>query len=438
MNRRNFLLQAAGGFVATRKPNLLFVLADQWRAQTLPSSGDRNLEAPNLARLANEGVHFDRVYASYPLCTPSRASLITGRFPHACGMVRNDLRLPLEEPSIAVQLKQAGYATGYIGKWHLDGEERPGFVPPGPRRRGFDFWAAFNRGHRYYDSIYFRDTPEPVQRKGFEPDDQTDLAIDFIRKKKQDPFYLFLSWGPPHTPRTPPEEFRKRYSPARFVLRENVPPSYEEKAREGHAGYYGLCAALDRCFGRLLKALDEERLAQDTLVVFTADHGDMLGSHGLEYKNVPYEESARIPLLLRYPRLLRGGGRSDLLVSNTDLMPTLLSLCGARTPEGVQGTDLSALIATGKGDRPESVFAEGQMGGEGEWRMVVRGLDKLVIDRQGEVTHLYNLGQDPYEMNNLAAARAQQRTRDELVALMKQWRQRTQDERSESGLRRRG
>jgi arylsulfatase A-like enzyme len=415
----------------------LFVLADQWRPQTLPSAGDKVLDAPNLARLAREGVHFDRAYASYPVCTPSRASMITGKFPHACRMPKNDLLLPLEEPSIAAQMKAAGYSTGYIGKWHLDGVERPGYVPVGPRRRGFDYWAAFNRGHRYFDSIYFRDTPDPIQTTGFEADYQTDLAVDFIRRNKQNPFYLFLSWGPPHTPRTPPPGLRAHYRPSDFELRENVPADYEDKARAGHVGYYGLCTALDRCFGRLLRTLDDEGLARDTIVVFTSDHGDMLGSQGLEYKNEPYEESARIPLLVRWPARIAGGQRSDLLVSNVDYMPTLLSLCGAKVPPGVQGRNLATQWVTGEGPRPESIFAEGKMAGENEWRMIVRGFDKLVVDREGDATHLYNLAQDPFEMRNLATLRTHQRLRDELTALLREWQKRTGDGRSASGLRRR-
>lgn len=140
--------------------------------------------------------------------------------------------------------------------------------------------------------------------KGFEPDYQTALAVEFIKQNRQSPFFLYLSWGPPHTPRTPPDSVKGLYHPRQFALRENVPLEYEEKARVEYAGYYGLCTALDRCLGILLKAIDAEGLAENTIVVFTADHGDMLGSQALEYKNQPYEESARVPLLVRYPKAL--------------------------------------------------------------------------------------------------------------------------------------
>ncbi len=429
LDRRAFLRTAAAAAVAApeRRPNVLFILADQWRAQTLGAAGDPDLRAPNLDRLAREGLYFSRACASYPLCTPSRASLLTGRFPHACRTYQNNIQLPLDEVCIGGVLSKEGYATGYIGKWHLDGEAKPGFVPPGPRRRGFDYWAAFNRGHEYFDPVYFRDTGQPIRPGGFEPDYQTGLAADFIHRNRTGPFCLFLSWGPPHTPRKPPPKYARLYDPRQFRLRENVPELYEEKARAAYAGYYGLCSALDDNLGRLLKVLDEEAVADDTIVIFTADHGDMLGSHGLEFKNVPYEESARIPLLMRYPRKLRRGGTLDFLVSAVDYMPTLLSMCGAEAPRDVQGRDLAGLILDGAGERPESLYAEGRLRSSAEWRMIVRGADKMVVNSRLEVTHLYNLSQDPFEMTNLAGEAAATRKRDELKALLRTWILRTSD-----------
>ncbi len=445
MDRRRFLGTAAGLSVlnpappaALRRPNLLFILADQWRAQTLPSAGDPDLEAPNLKTLALAGTHFSRVYASNPVCTPSRASILTGRFPHACRMPHNDLLLPLEEKCMAAEMSKAGYATGYIGKWHLDGDGKPGFVPPGPRRRGFDYWAAFNRGHEYFRSAYFGDRDEPIRPEGFEPDYQTDLAIGFIEKNQARPFYLYLSWGPPHTPRTPPPQYAKLYDPRQFHLRPNVPESYRDTARRGLAGYYGLCTALDANFGRILRALERLRLAEDTLVVFNADHGDMLGSQGLEFKGVPFEESVRVPLLMRYPRLLAAGRADPTLISNVDLMPTLLSLCGAAVPAGVQGRDLSGPLFQGRGGPPESVYAYGRLGTEREWRMIVRGADKLVVNKDGQVTHFYNLANDPYEIENLAGEPGHARWSDELRAHLAAWRRRVGDGIDASGLKKRG
>lgn len=431
MDRRHFLIQSATTLAAqTRRPNILFLLASQWRAQCLPSANDLDMQAPHLARLANEGVHFERAYASYPLSSPSRAALLTGKFPHACRVSKNDVQLPLDEPSIAAVLKAAGYATGFIGKWHLDGADSPGFVPPGPRRRGFDYWAAFNNGHRYFDATYFRDDDKPLRSDVFEPDYQTDLAIDFIRRNKQNPFHLFLSWGPPHPPRIAPESTAKLYNRWRFTLRENISDGYETK---NIAGYYGLCSALDACVGKLMRTLDELQLAEDTIVVFTSDQGDMLGSHGLENGNEFYEESAHIPLLVRYPPRIKAGSRNDALLSNVDYMPTLLAMSGAAIPEGVQGRNLAGQWTGAKSERPESIFAEGKIGVPGEWRMMIRGFDKVVTDRRGEITHHFNLEQDPFETTN-HAGRVPARRRDELLALIRLWRKQLNDGISGSGL----
>ncbi len=267
--------------------------ANGWRA-------DPDFQTPNLELLAKQGARFDRLYAVCPAGGPSRAALITGRYPYASGVTRDDVRLPVDQPSIAEQLKGAGYETGFIGQWLLDGAEEPGFVPPGPRRHGFQYWAAFNRGYHYFDSVYFRDKPEPIHAEGFEPVlSFCPQAIDFIKQKRQNPFCLFLAWGPPHPPRTPP------------------------------SSYHALCSALDTNAGRLMRALDEQHLTEDTIVVFTSDCGDMLGSHGLEGANVPFEESVRVPLVVRYPREINAGRTYDFPLSNADLMPSVLGLCGA-------------------------------------------------------------------------------------------------------------
>lgn len=416
MTRRGFVSSAAAALQApVKRPNLLFIVADTWRGQALPSAGDVDLVAPNLARLAKEGVNFTRAYTSYPVCCPSRAAMLTGRFPHAAGVARNHTRLPLEQKTMSVELKRAGYRTGYIGKWHLDGRENPGFVPP-ERRRGFDNWAAYNVAHQHYDGVYFRDSPEPIQTTGFEADYQTNLAIEFIKQKSPQPFYLYLSWVAPHAPFTPPARHAK-YDPAALHMRANVPDRSDEQARKDLAGYYGLCSAVDENLGRLLKEVDD-----DTIVVFTSDHGITLWSHGVDAIDLPYEECTRIPLLMRYPRRLKAGTENDTLVSNVDFAPTLLSLCGVDPMEGMQGVNLMA-----DGAVPESIYAEGALGEPGEWRMVVRGVDKLVVDASLKPTHLYNLFQDPYELKNLLSEGAERRKADELAALLRRWAFRTSD-----------
>jgi arylsulfatase A-like enzyme len=196
-------------------------------------------------------------------------------------------------------------------------------------------------------------------------------------------------------------------------------------------------SALDDSVGRLMRALDEQHLAEDTIVVFTSDYGDMLGSQGLEGANVPFEESVRVPLVIRSPRQIEGGHTHQFSLSNVALVPTLLGLCGVPSPDGTQGQDLSNLLTSGQGPHLESVYCLGKLGAAAEWRMVVRALDKLVVDRDLNVTHLYNLATDPYEMKNLAQDAKQELKRDALKALLKDWMRRTADRTDPSGLKKR-
>jgi arylsulfatase A-like enzyme len=430
--RRTFLQSTAliPCFIASaaeRKPNVVLVLTDQWRGQTFPGVSF-DLRAPSLRRLAEEGITFPRSYTSYPQSGPARAALLSGRFPHACGVLEDDIQMPLDQPTLSMVMREAGYRTGFIGKWGLDGAGDPGFVPPGPRRRGFDYWAAFNRGNRFYESLYFRDTAEPILASGFEPDYQTDLALDFIKQNRENPFFLFLSWGPPHPPRNPPERVADLYTPAKLTVRGNVPEELESRAQIEYASYYAICTALDQCLGRVLDALDSASLREDTIVVFTSTSGTMLASQGLEDTGFPFEECLRVPLLMRYPRLGKAGiVRDDLLVSNVDLAPTLLSICGIATPTEMQGANLAPGFSG-----QEAIFAETK-----QWRAVVRGLDKLVVNRELEATDLYNLGQDPLEQENLVRSRHHQRKKDELNALLREWMRRTQFQMDASGLKKR-
>ncbi|WP_321478174.1 sulfatase [uncultured Paludibaculum sp.] len=427
LDRRGFLTSVATALQprSARRPNLLFIVADEWRGQALPSAGDPNLIAPNLARLAAESVDFRRAYTSYPVCCPARGAMLTGKFPHAAGVPGNHMRLPLTERTISAELKQAGYRTGYIGKWHLDGHESPGFVPV-ERRRGFDYWAAYNLLHQHYGAVYFRDTPAPIRIDGFEADGQTNLAIEFLRQKSAQPFFLYLSWVAPHSPFTPPRG-HATYDPAKLRLRANVPENSRDQASRAAAGYYGLCSAVDENLGRLLAELDRQGMTEDTIVLFTSDHGITLGSHGLDEIDRPCEETVNIPLMIRYPRRLKKRMERDALVSNVDYAPTLLSLCEVQPPAEMQGVDLSGWLTSGRGAPRTPVYAEGQVGSHSEWRMVVHGRDKLVVDCNLRPTHLYHLGHDPYELKNLVALPTSRRKRDDMLALLRQWMSSTSD-----------
>jgi len=294
------------------------------------------------------------------------------------------------------------------------------------RRRGFDYWAAYNVAHRQYDSVYFTDAPVPISISGFEPDYLTGLALDFLRQDSPQPFYLYLSFVAPHAPFTPPPR-HAAYDPDHLHLRQNVPKSIEPAARQDMAGYYGLCSAVDENIGRLLKELDDRGLADDTIVVFTSDHGQMLGSQGLDSIDLPYEESSRVPLLIRYPRRMRAARTIDRLISNVDYAPTLLALCGVEAPKGMQGVNFARVLTGGKAPPSDSIYAEGGLGQPHEWRMTVRKQLKLVVDAALRPTHLYDLRGDPYEQENLVVRASHTQSRDELRALLRRWAARTGD-----------
>ena len=229
----------------------------------------------------------------------------------------------------------------------------------------------------------------------------------------------------------------ERTNAAQLHMRDNVPPEVEARSRDDLAVFYARARTRDRDIGIVLEALDRPGLADDTIVVFTSIHGEQFGSHQGQGDDYVYEETIRIPLAIRYPRVLRGGSQNDMLVSQVDILPTLLHWCGAAIPESVQGRDLSALLEGQPGERPEAVYAEGRLGQKDEWRMLVHGYDKLVADMEGNVTHLFNLAADPFEQTNLANVSAEQLKRDSLLAIERQWMKKLGDGVDPSGLKKR-
>jgi len=196
-----------------------------------------------------------------------------------------------------------------------------------------------------------------------------------------------------------------------------------------------MCSALDAGLGRILEAVEESGISEKTVVVFTSDRGEMLRSHGLDGDGSFHEESVRVPLVIRYPAAIPAGSALEAPVSICDVAPTLLAAAHLPKRSGIQGRDLSGALMRGEAGSSESVYCQGRLGTAEEWRMVVRGLDKVVVDRNLEISHLFNLGQDPYEMENLAEAKGQTRKRDELSAIMQDWMKRSSDRILPSGLK---
>ena len=359
LQRRAFLT-AAGSAVAgliggcgtpcaarnARAPNVVFVLADQWRAQACGYAGDPNLlgMTPTIDRLAAESANFTHAVSCCPVCSPYRASLLTGQYPLTNGLFLNDVCLSTRATSLAQAYAQAGYDTAYIGKWHLDGHGRSAYIPP-ERRQGFDYWKVLECTHAYNRSPYYAGN-DPQQRlwEGYDAFAQTRDAEAYIadRARRDTPFLLVLSWGPPHNPyETAPERFKARFAADRLTLRDNVTGDLAAWRRD-LAGYYAHIAALDESLGHLLATIDNAGLRDDTIVVFTSDHGDMLGSHGQMRKQKPWDESIRVPLLIRGPGVMNRA--IDMPINTPDLMPTLLGACGVPVPASAQGTDFSPVL----------------------------------------------------------------------------------------------
>jgi len=350
---------------ARKRPNIIFLFADQWRASATGYAGDPNVNTPHLNNLAGESLNFRNAVSVCPVCTPYRAALMTGRYPTSTGMFLNDAHLPDSELCIAEVLSANGYKTGYIGKWHLDGHGRKDFVPP-ERRRGFEYWEAAECDHNYRHSHYYAgNSDEMLFWSGYDVFAQTDAAGQFIRNQssKEKPFALFVSYGAPHRPHaTAPDEYKKKYPPESVTLAKNVPATMEELTRKEIQGYYGHCEAIDKSVGDLLAEIDKSGIRENTILVFTSDHGEMMGSHGVSpgQKQVPWSESAGVPFLLRFPAAHGAEGRTmDMPITTPDISATLLGLAGLEIPDTFEGEDLSELIRKRKDRRDHAVLYMG-------------------------------------------------------------------------------
>lgn len=417
--------------MAPNRPNVILVFGDQWRAQaTGYGGGNSKVRTPHLDRLAEESIHFTHAVSGCPVCSPARASLMTGQYPVTHGVFVNDVCLSERAMSLGQAFGEAGYDTAYIGKWHIDGHGRANFIPPG-RRQGFgEYWKVLECTHDYNESHYYSgESDQPLTWEGYDAFSQTREAQQFIRGREgsHSPFLLTLSWGPPHAPyHTAPPEFRDLYRPADVELRPNVPASHAERAREWLAGYYAHCTALDRCVGDLLQTVEEEGIGEETIFLFFSDHGDMLGSHGMVKKQQPWEESIRVPFLLRYPRMFGAGGREvDALIDIPDIMPTLLGLCEIPIPETVEGLDFSGLLR-GDEDPSDGAALLSCPHPFGQWYKELGGREYRGL-RTGRYTYVRSLDgpwllfdnqEDPYQLQNLVGEREEHAGLRELDGLL--------------------
>jgi len=374
----------SGDMSASREPpNILYVMSDQQRFDAL-GLVTTSVRTPALDRLAGEGVRFDQMYVAQAVCTPSRASIFTGLYPHTHKLQRNvygidniladpHYKLGVVWPSL---LRAAGYYTAYIGKWHL-GEKSPPC---------FDEWYGYNSTLSHW-------LGKP-QKSQYRSDLETDQAIEFLERNKAKRFALCVSYYPPHTPYDPPQKYTDMYK---------LDP----------AAYWGAVTAIDACVGRIIEKLDALGLRERTLVIFTSDHGDHFGKRagGSDHKEVPYEETARVPMIVRLPGMFEGGKVREELVANVDIMPTILEAARVASPRDLQGV---SLVPLGRGEEVKGwrtlVCTENCGGALAKPGAHSRGIrtdhHKLILRQRlakgvPGLYELYDLEKDPLEKTNL-------------------------------------
>jgi arylsulfatase A-like enzyme len=438
------------------KPNLIFVLADELRYQSCGFAGDTNAHTPHLDALARQGVTFRNAVSGHPVCAAYRASLFTGKYTTSTGMVINELRMNTNHQFLAQVLTRAGYDTAYIGKWHLWANQlgnhydpQNSFTPPGPYRLGFDgFWAAYNFHHEYFKGYYHTDSPQKIPIEGYEPDFQTELAIGQIKRcsRAGKPFALFLALGTPHDPwnsNNVPAQFYATFADEGKQPRFTLPPNYKpvndpysdawgrfkgpgerQAIPKWMRVYYAMTANLDWNLGRLLQAIDEARVRDNTIVVFTADHGEMMGAQGRRAKNIFYEEAVRVPFVMRWPGRIPEGTTSDACLNTPDIMPTVLGMADLPIPAKVEGTDLSHCAFGQPGPEPEAALMENTgacaVWEDGyEWRALRSKQYTYAIYRKDKKELLFDNLNDPYQLHNRAADPGQAQTMTRLRALLK-------------------
>jgi arylsulfatase A-like enzyme len=420
-----------------KQPNLVYVFADQLRADVLGYAGDKRAHTPNIDRFASQSMDFKNAVSVYPVCAPYRASLFTGKYPSSTGMVINEIRCMPDPDAIGHVLTNGGYQTGYIGKWHLynhstdHSDMSNHYVPPGPYRLGFDgVWASYGFNHSYKKGFYFKDDFVRHDIEGYEPDTQTDLAVEYLESvDREKPFAMFLSYGTPHDPWTwdnAPDDYADMFREVQFddppnftgeasadvfwaarFTKEWVKENWIPNRNSFKQVYYSMVANLDANFGKLMAALDRLGLAEDTIVVFTSDHGEMWGAHERIAKKIFYEEAARVPFLMRWPARIAAASQTDLCLNTPDIMPTLLDLLQLPIPASVEGQSVARRILGEAGPEPEAAFLQGmghtfQWGDGDEWR-ALRDKQYTYARFIDGKEYLYDHQRDPFQLTNLAA-----------------------------------
>ena len=427
---------------AENKPNLIIIHTDEHNFRTLSCyqkllpedqafvwGKGNNSTTPNIDRIANEGAISTSYYASSPVCTPSRASLVTGLYPQATGAPKNGLHLSEDVPTFATILKAQGYATSYVGKWHLAGH--------GKYKFGVKYKAGFD-DNRYMmmggHAPYFHITENSFKginknrMKGFSEDELvhatdffTDKTLEILERDKDKPFAVMLSIPDPHTPDVAKPPYNKMYSHLEIEAPKTMATKYtaikpswatdktknetvgaksfdNDNERNALKDYFGMVSHIDDSVGRILKFLEDNNLVDNTIIIFTSDHGDMFFEHNRRNKGVPYEASARIPFVIRYPNKIPEGKIINAAYTNVDFAPTILSLMDVKTNAKFHGLDTSKdFTNSDKLVNSDRITYYAKSGGR--WVTAVNDRYKLVIDKN-EKPYLFDLEKDPDELIN--------------------------------------
>jgi len=476
-----------------KNPNLLFIYTDEQAINTLAAYGNNQIEMPNLNRLAEQSVVFDQAYVTQPVCTSSRSTLLTGLYPHTNGCTENNIILPPEITCLPEMLAEEDYSTAHFGKWHL-GDEL--FA-----QHGFDEWVSIEDAYNsWFSEGRDRDTTSSYHdfllRNGIEPKNGSrfsraeacrlpeeygkpaflaEESSQFIREHQDKPFVLYVNFLEPHMPFFGPRD--NQYNPEQMPLPPNFDcepddsqplktrayaQSYREYGLSGLslktkedwqrmiANYWGLCSLVDTHVGTILNTLEECGLDENTIVVFTSDHGDMMGSHRLLAKSVMFEESVRVPLMIRLPGQ-KQGKRINGPISQIDIVPTLLDLLNQPIPKQLQGESLCKLLESENAGSKRNIFIEwngpnsgisGRIPSELEEGVSCDELEKAISDPVRTVItpdgwklnysprgehELYNLFKDPKEAVNVFKLKENKPIIDKLVNLIIQWQKANKD-----------
>ena len=433
ISRREFLARAGVGaclaamglpaFSAEEKrPNIVFILTDDQRYDSMSCTGHPYVHTPNMDRLAKEGAIFRNAFVTTALCSPSRGSFLTGKYVHTHGVTDNRTMFPTDtQATFPALLQKAGYETGYFGKWHMWRQDI--------KQPGFNRWVALLGQGSYMDPKLNIDGTW-TENTGYVADILTRHAVDWLKQKRDAPFCMYLAHKSVHAPFTPAVRHSKLYEGAEIplppsakdtmegkpeVLRlksplakgENFPPN-PEVFQERIRNYNRTLMGADDSVGRVLKALEEMGELDNTIIIFAGDNGFFQGEHGLGDKRWAYEESVRIPFLVRFPKMLRAGSAIDEMVLNIDLAPTLLDLAGAPIPPDMQGRSWKPLL---QGKHPkwrEDFLYEYFIDAEFPKAVpVIKGVRTarwkyITYPEINDVEELYDLKNDPAEMHNLA------------------------------------